>query len=425
MYPSIHPLVRPATLAFCVLTLLASCKKEDSATTTPADPNAAPAEVPVLRDGAGFTQGINMLLQVNTGVNNSAGSLGVYDFSVDNNNQLNLLYFTGFQSQQDYLKMSHRAVYNLSTKAAVTLEDPDKMLANNGKQGYETQVFEFLPYSEKVVAFTTSGYLPGYYSQAFWGASIPRTDMEMGHSSAGAGYTGGAGFYNVYTDLGDTKHYMTVNLNPASTIPLIWGNIPYRSPAHALSNLANFPEPRYTNQGDPAIITVCKDSVVAYRFTYGTSGAYTQTGFITPAGFSNSEQYKTQRHYSKDGTKMAMLVRGETSGHYWTYTYNFTTNTLAAGLSNTDLPYSGVGTDLDLDDDGNIYYTGTSGNGAGKGVSIYKRSPGSTTLVGTDDFLKFGEVSKLHVINGKVHIIVKGMVTGHAPWGQVSWITQQ
>jgi len=415
-------------VALFSLTALASCKKKETTSVTP-NPTGQPSEVPVLRDGAGFSQKLSMMVNVTAGVNSVPGTIGIHDFSVDKTSQFNILYFTGYQSQQDYLTLTERAVYNLATKAKVDVASPDNMLNNTVQKEYITSVLEFMPYSGNVVAFTASEYRYGYYSQAYWGGYIPLTELPKANSSNGSGYTGGAGYYNVYTDLGTSNHYMTINPKPSNAIPLIYAHFEYKTPALQGAYLANFPEPRYQGQGTPVVITVCKDSVVAYQITTypATSGVgvYTKTGQLTPAGFDATQEYATMRHYNTAGTKMAMMVYGKTTKQYWTYTYDLAANTLSAALSAADLPYSGTGTDIDMDEDGNIYYTGTSGNGAGAGVSIYKRSTSGATLVGTDDFLKFGEVAKLHYIDGKVNIVVMGKVTGTSTWHQLCLISQK
>jgi hypothetical protein len=97
-----------------------------------------------------------------------------------------------------------------------------------------------------------------------------------------------------------------------------------------------------------------------------------------------------------------------------TYVYNFETNVLSQNLKNVLLEYSDANSKLDLDDNGDIYYTGYSNNGINtNGVSVYKKSGNSNAvMVGSDNILKFGTVVKLKVLLGKVYLAVSGKQTG-------------
>ena len=85
-----------------------------------------------------------------------------------------------------------------------------------------------------------------------------------------------------------------------------------------------------------------------------------------------------------------------------------------SNLNQVTLEYSGTGSDIDLDENGNVFYTGYAGNGTNtSGVSIYKKSnSGTPTLVGNDNLLKSGTVVKLRVLMGKVYIAVTAKQSG-------------
>jgi len=69
--------------------------------------------------------------------------------------------------------------------------------------------------------------------------------------------------------------------------------------------------------------------------------------------------------------------------------------------------------DIAFDEHGNMYYTGYANNGANKqGISIYKISTGSQTLVGSDNFLKFGEVIKIKYLSDIIYLAVQGRKAG-------------
>ena len=91
-----------------------------------------------------------------------------------------------------------------------------------------------------------------------------------------------------------------------------------------------------------------------------------------------------------------------------TFVYNFETNTLSQNLAQASLEYAAAGSDIDVDENGDVYYTGIAGNGGNaNGVSVYKKSGNAASVVvGSDDFLKTGTVVKLKVFSGKIYMAV-------------------
>jgi len=127
-----------------------------------------------------------------------------------------------------------------------------------------------------------------------------------------------------------------------------------------------------------------------------------------------------------DGKILGILFKNESSKKYWTYSFNFNTKVITKGLENVILDYSGDCSDIDLDEIGNIYYSGFAANGVNKvGVSIYKKGiDGQTTRIGADDFLKFGTIIKLKALMGKVYFALNGKKTGFDKY-QLSVLKQQ
>lgn len=98
---------------------------------------------------------------------------------------------------------------------------------------------------------------------------------------------------------------------------------------------------------------------------------------------------------------------------------------LSKGVENVSLDYATVGSDVDTDEFGNIYYSGIAANGANtNGVSIYKKdASANTSLVGADNFLKFGTITRLKFLLGKVYLVVGGTISGSS-FKQLSFIKQ-
>jgi len=421
-------LIMAAGLA-CLLS--ESCKKDEP---TPAGGNntgSTPEAVTVLKDGSGFSQSTNVMVKLTEMNSGSVGKLGLYDFNIDNANQLNLAYYDEWQSQQDKIKTGYRKAFDFSSKKEIKVSNETENPLS--RQNYVTGALAFMPYTAKFVSFSYSDWGSRGYSQGFFGGDIS-ADLPMAPTWQG-NYSGGIAYYNVYAEqkLNGGKHYLLVNLLASSTVLSMYEYLtPAMPPLGSVRPdkpvLANFPEPRHLDgQGKSVVISVRADSVLAYKINNVMSPAkiYTLTGGLISTGFNKDLTYTFQRHYSADGRKMSMLVCEPVSKKYWTYTYDFTADVLTQVLDAADLPYAGDGSDIDMDEAGNVYYSGVAGNGSNtNGVSIYKRSRSGVNLVGADNFLKFGEIVKLRYINGKVHLAVTGNVSGVKAWAQLSVISQ-
>lgn len=418
------------TVSLCLTTVLwASCKKESM--TTPKDANGTPEAATVLKEGSGFSQSIDVMVKLTEMNSGSTGKLGLYDFNVDRSNQLNLAYYDEWQSQQDKLKTGYRKAFDFTSGKEIAVSNETEYAL--GRQKYLQGTIEFMPYSSKLVSFNFSDWGSAGYSQAFFGGDIS-ADMPMAPTWQG-NYSGGIAYYNVYAEqkFNGGKHYLLVNLLSSSSV---LSQYEYLTPAMPPLGsvrpekpvLANFPDPRHLDgQGKTVVISVRADSVLAYKIDNVMSPAkvYTRTGGLVSSGFNKESVYKWQRHYSASGDKMSMLVYDTSAKKYWTYVYDFTNDILTPKINNANLSYSASGSDIDMDEEGNIYYTGIAGNGSNTaGVSVFKLSPSGISLVGSDNFLKFGEVVKMKFFNGKVHLAVTGNVSGVKAWGQLSILSQ-
>jgi hypothetical protein len=133
------------------------------------------------------------------------------------------------------------------------------------------------------------------------------------------------------------------------------------------------------------------------------------------------------RQYAPDGKSMSFALIDRISNTANTYTYNFENNTLQQILSNATLDYFGTGSDLALDENGIVYYSGYAANGSNtNGVSVYKKTNAAQSqLVGSDDFLVSGKIVKLKCLNGKVYMAVTADQTDpEAKIHQISIIRQ-
>ncbi|RYD97132.1 MAG: hypothetical protein EOP54_11855 [Sphingobacteriales bacterium] len=418
-----------ASLAFLALV---SCEKEKKV--TPVTPNSTPEVVPILNNNSGFKQSLDIvvkLTEMNTG---SQGALGLYDFTIDHQNHLNICYYDEWQSQQSKIKTLFRKSFDFATGKDLDVTYTSDPYAYDGfKQG----IMQYMPYSDKLALFFYSDAGSGNYARAGFSGDMSG-DLPFGQGWQG-NYSGGFGFYNAFAEqkTNGGKFYLSVLMLPNSPVlssyeyktPTMDGLLALGYADYNSHFIANFPEPRYqAGQGQSVNISVCADSVIAYKINnvLSPSKIYTKTGHIAASGFSLTDDYTIARRYNTDGTILSMLVQDKTTRKVWTYTYNFTTDQLKSGLTNVLLPYADIGSDMDLDEEGNVYYSGAAGNGTNtSGVTIYKQTATASTTIGADNFLKFGEIVRLKYINGKVHLAVTGNITGYKAWAQLTVLTQQ
>lgn len=392
-------------LLVCLAASLAfSCKKDT--VPTPIGEVDKSGSVNVLKDNSGFTQVYNA-----TGLN-----INLSDFSVEANDNLNIVHFTTTKTQQDDLLGYVRETKNLKTNEIIPL--PQYAFDVKGYSpvaiaGFEktTQViFEgFKPYSNFYAyatnrngntTFSNQIALGGDYSAGVSNGN-PIGEFALGYYYPSVDVAIGQGYYTsgVVTP---SYLYKVVNL-----LPGVFNNGTNKDLVRSVL------ESRYAvSTGSASQFDVNKTSVIAYETNANFVNISKKTGeisFITP--LTNA---KIIRHYSADGKKLVLLIKETVENKFWAVSYDFSTSTLTKLFDKTTLDYGAAGSDVDCDEDGNLYYTGFAGNGQNTiGVSIYKKDKaGVTTLIGLDNFLKFGEVVSLKSLYGKIYFALKGKITG-------------
>jgi hypothetical protein len=393
--------------------LLTACTEEK--TVAPVEQVNTTDPVNVLQDNSGFSHVYDDIMVLSSATA-APPSMGVLDFTVENNNLLHLAYYYSQPSQQDVFATNKRITKDLASKTMVALPaGADPLNYSNvaiSQEGKSIVLEQFRPYSN-------------FFTYA--------TLKKQGN--------------NVAQFQGDIDYNVPSNANPIGTPDMGWRfpcmNIAVNVADNAFGSFATgIPKPTYTlssnnhvpfiffNNSGKKVVTsflesdiftygsfkaffVRTDSLIAYNIN-NTATEKTALAGVALSGISGQENYVTRRHYSTDGNILGMLIEHVSSRKFTSASYNFTTGIMTLGFDNVALDYSGTGTDYDLDEFGNIYYTGYASNGANtNGVSIYKKSTsGALTLVGQDNFLKFGSVIKLKTLSGKVYIAVTGKKTG-------------
>lgn len=396
------------------MVLLISCEKESDP--NPVTPGKEGEPINVLRDNSGFTTVFDHV-QTLTGNAANVPDLGIWDFTLESNNNLNI----AFYDYQNGYTTNHRVTQNLTTNEPVDLPAQAETLAFStvqlAQQGWLVTFRQFRPYSNFFTYAVLKEEQAWPYSRSleFRGdisGTITKTANPIGIPDMGwrfpALYFATTANNNAFGNFLQGAPTPTYMLSNCFQIPISFGT------KEAI--VASFLESDYYTYGSYKSFHLRPDSLIAYDYTYNTTNeqsTLTPTTRISVAGVTAGMNNKIKRHYSTDGKVMGMLIENTDTRKFWTYSYNFNTKSLTKGLENAALDFSDVGSDYDLDEFGNVYYAGYAENGANKkAVSIYKKDIGGTvTVIGKDDFIKFGKIVGLRTLMGKVFVVITGKQT--------------
>lgn len=417
------------SIPFCLLCAglisLASCKKEKTA------PNSTPNfndPVSVLNDNSGYEH----LWDTTTAYGSLSSFTGfvVKDFTVDTRNRM---HFVGHYREEHF-----RRSLDLTSKKMIPQhpeagrEQRISGMTNIGS--YNRDIEQYKPYTNYyVAAFQTESSSFGFSSIYLQGDvsinPMPKSYMvgstELGYENV------------VVADIWHTAHlYIGLNRKGDEDFNYRFANtrIETAKPFTDSENITYILCDARTSGTSLYIGLENRARLKAIEFDRDIdntvrSGNVTATlNWSPPADFGFVKAF---RHYSVDGSKLSFaLVNFRTTPYrISTFTYNFTTKEFKNVVDNVLLSYGRVGSSeflYDLDEEGNLYYAGYAQNGTNdKGISIYKISAGdNTSLVGKDNFLKFGNVEKLKYLHGKIYLAVTGTKTGTSV-NQLSFIRQK
>lgn len=406
-----------------------SCKTENPPD-DPNNPSDPMAVVNLLHDKAQWESVYDsmMLVLALVGRENSSKA-GFSDFTVDTKNQLNLVFWTWWQSQQDGIYTCYRKSIDLGTKKSAVLN-----LNSFAMSQYKKSIEKNPPYFSYGVSYYSlimEAFKPytNYYVNGFQYYKNGQKWYLLKEQAVNNDYAK-ANFSDFQSgDFDMTFRNPTVNLSPRGFFTFganmndesqnFLGTIHkhfYYQEANATHG--GLTEPRVS--GKSLAIEFRANELEATELESGF-GAQPNTevewmvkrtsvaklALTTPLELP----LKTHRHYSVDGNILSFYIYNEKTDKYSTFVYNFTTKAFTQKLDNVSITYGEKDkSDLDLDEEGNIYYTGYGKNGTDKtATSVYKLSPGgASTLVGSDSFLKYGTVEKLKYLHGKVYLGVVG-----------------
>ena len=402
-----------------LLLAFSACKKKETAP-APEEPQPFKQEAAnVLNDGSGYSSIYDYIENIQ-GVGSAIGHLDLNAFTVESNGTLNFVRNSGYQSQQSYLVTNTRASVDLSTKAEIALPAYTGYFTSHINTDNVNKAADvlYLPYTNKATYRTNGLNYSGDFSSL-----LPET-ANSGSIDADLCF--------VQANLG--KVITTVPSSAQTVIMRGLQNPPNASLTGGTAQSYTFSNPaggnvilcgmfdwrRTTAPVNTHGFILRNDSMIVYNCNTSTLAKITG---VSVAGLNTGNTLTSFRNYSADGNTMGIVFKESTSNHYWTYSYNVTTQVLSKGLEDAVLDYAQAGSDIDADEFGNLYYSGVAGNGSNAaGVSIYKKSAGGgTTLAGSDNFLKFGTVKDLKCMFGKVYLVVAGTISG-TYYGQLSFL---
>ena len=403
--------------AITFIVLAASCEKKELQP-KPEEPFVQkPADV--LNVNSGYTSVYDYIQNVQ-GAGSAIGNLDLTDFTVESNGILNYVLYSGYQSQQSYLTTNSRVSVNLITKTEVPQPSYTASFFSSFDKNNQADNVIYKPYSNYATIIKNATYCDGDIS-AIGGTVINfgKTDFDLFYPQFNLGKVNNA------MPASQTTYIFTGLQNPPNST--LFGcsaqTYTFTNPSSNQVILGGvFDWKRTTAPVKIHGFVLRNDSMIVYNCN---STAIQKIIGVNVNGLSSNDNVTTFRNYSSDGNVVGLVFKETTSNKYWSYSFNFITQVLTKGVENTSLDYSAAGSDVDADEFGNMYYSGVAGNGSNTtGVSIYKKDiTGSTTVVGADNFLKFGTITKLKSMFGKVYLVVSGTISG-TYYKQITFLKQ-
>jgi hypothetical protein len=133
---------------FALLGVISCSKKTEIIKEEPINPDAV---INVLKDNSGFDTVFNVVQALGS-ANSAPPSINIADFTLETNNNFNIVYYTEFPSQQSVLANYIRFSKNLNTQAVISLPQYADNLkglspAQIKSDGLGLGIQQFKPYS--------------------------------------------------------------------------------------------------------------------------------------------------------------------------------------------------------------------------------------------------------------------------------------
>lgn len=385
--------------------MISSCKKESNV-----NPSGQKS-ISVLNSNSAFESVFEQGL-TDDQPSNIPGSIIVNDFTIENTNILNIAFHTNqpLTTQID----PRRTYYRISTDLNSNTQNASEFNLGgfNPFPNSVLPIYKFFPYSNVLVGAQFSG------GNGFLYQNVIFNDADMYFETAGFVGLPDMSYRNLVinesgkTNYGAFSRNTNSNTGVGAKFDMFFGTRGGNQSFYSVYNRAG--------NDEFMRIAIDNDSVIVEKLVYSVYGNGATNPVYKIERKNQLKHYqvvgpynKTFRHYSYDGKLIAFALVGESTQKVNTWVYNFETNVLTQNLSNISLDYVSTDSQMDLDTDGNIYYSGYANAGSNKnGWSIYKKTgSGNSQLVGSDNFLKTGVLRMLKFLNGKVYLAISSYQT--------------
>lgn len=366
--------------------------------------------IDVLNNNSGFETVYDSALvkEERTGLPNY---LEMGDYTIEGNDKLNFQFHVIQPTtlQIDPFYTYFRKSHNISTRKSLTLpynigSFPSASLDFNRPK------YQYLPYSNIQSSTQLSG------GNGFLRVLLVKNDVNLEFSSSAFLGVFDLGYrhfmYNSFSFSGlGNAHGAFTKLNSGSPLSIGATYTMFYAPV-VVPNATSVLDVHLGNNNaeNYYALAMNTDSVFVVKYNYSTFGTEIVDPTYTTIKINKIKQKSpitvpntlTFRHYSVDGNKIAFGVYNSVESTVNTYTYDYTSNILSQNLSNVQIELNGGSILLlDMDEQGNVYFLGQNG-----GAVYMVSQSNSPQLVGNDNFLKIGKVSKLKYLNGKVYLAI-------------------
>ncbi len=165
-------LMRISSFVLCITIAFTSCKKENNPDVNP------DGTLNVLNDNSGYSSLFDTAITLG-GANGSMSEIGVKDFTLENNTQLNLIAYTVLPTQQSPLEVPFRLSRNITTGQAVSVPGYVNMYPLPLNIPYDKVYSQFFPYSNIYSVFAEKDGMGHFYGDV--DAEVTAKSCEIDH----------------------------------------------------------------------------------------------------------------------------------------------------------------------------------------------------------------------------------------------------
>jgi hypothetical protein len=384
-----------------IILFFSACKKKQ-----PTNINTSQA----INNSNSFSEVYSQIIDTR-GVGGFPGASGVTDFTIEGN-ILHAMFYGSSSTQQSNQTVWHRRSINLSNKQIIAQPvGADTVLLGgaNLNSNYSEVYAAYLPYKNFYTRCYFNPY--GFASVTTNVGDINFSTVMPTVKSPDLGYRFPCNNITnqVHTDNG------TGSIGFSTFVPSYTFS-QYSSSNVQFQNMSGFHtsvmiiEPHRKSAADSVYaISFREDSIVAYTMSASSNGVFNITKRIAAIkNFDNNPKINNERiirHYSVDGDKLSVAILGEDKAY--TFTFDFKNHAIAKGVETTSITFLDFKSNIDLDEEGNIYCSKTNSTG---NYDIVKYGINGSTTTIASNVLKYGAIVRVKYLLGKIYFAASGVM---------------